>query len=141
MNLVVDASVAVKWLVKEPGTDKAEALLESCRVGQYDPLAPDLLVAEVCSVLSMRVRQGTMKASQAELQFDRFNRIRPVLKPLLNLTGQAFKLALEYQHSIYDCLYVALALEVGCELVTADEKLFRAFSPSYPNVKLLRFWP
>ncbi|MGA2606967.1 MAG: type II toxin-antitoxin system VapC family toxin [Terriglobia bacterium] len=141
MNLVVDASVAVKWLVKESDTDKAEALLESCRLGKYDPVAPELLVAEVGSVLSKRVRQGSMKASQAEFQFDRFNRIRPVLKPLLDLAGRAFKLALVHQHSVYDCLYVALALEAQCELVTADEKLFRTFSPSYPNVKLLRLWP
>jgi predicted nucleic acid-binding protein len=141
MNLVVDASIAVKWLVKEPGSEKAEALLELCRLGRYDPVAPELLVAEVGSVLCKRVRQGSMKASQAEFQFDRFSRIRPVLRPLFDLAGQAFKLALAHQHSIYDCLYVALALEAQCELVTADEKLFRSFAPSYPNVKLLRLWP
>ena len=141
MNLVVDASVAVKWLVEESETDKAEALLELCRLGKYDPVAPELLVAEVGNVLCKRVRQGTMKASQAALQFERFNRICPVLKPLLDLAGQALRLALAYQQSIYDCLYVALALEGQCELVTADEKLFRTFSPSYPNVKLLRLWP
>jgi predicted nucleic acid-binding protein len=141
MNLVVDASVAVKWLVKEPDTDKAEALLELCRLGKYDPVAPELLVAEVGGVLCKRVRQGTINPSQAEFQFDRFKRIRPVLKPLLDIIGQAFELALVHQHSIYDCLYVALALEAQCELVTADERLFRAFSPSYPSVKLLRLWP
>jgi predicted nucleic acid-binding protein len=140
MNLVVDASVAVKWLVYEPDTDKAEALLELCRVGKYQPVAPELLVAEVGSVLWKRVRQGNMDAGQAELQLGRFIRIRPVLKPLLDLVGQALKLALIHQHSIYDCLYVALALEAQCELVTADEKVFRTFSPSYPNVKLLRTW-
>ena len=140
MNLVVDASVVIKWLVKEPDTDKAEALLESCRLGKYDPLAPDLLAAEVGNVLWKRVRQGTMQASQAELLFADFNRICPVLKPLLKLTANAFKLALAHQHSVYDCLYVALALEAQCELVTADEKLFRAFSPGYPQVRLLRFW-
>jgi len=141
MNLVLDASVAVKWLVNEPGSEKAQALLELCRLGKYDPIAPELLLVEVGSVLSKRVRQGSMRASQAEFQFARFNRIRPVLKPLLDLAGQAFKLALVHQHSIYDCLYVALALEAQCELVTADEKLFRTFSPSYPNIKLLRSWP
>jgi len=141
MNLVLDASVAVKWLVKEPGSEEAQALLELCRLGKYAPIAPDLLLVEVGSVLSKRVRQGSMKASQAEFQFARFNRIRPVLKPLLNLAGQAFRLALVHQHSIYDSLYVALALEAQCDLVTADEKLFRAFSPSYPTVKLLRLWP
>jgi predicted nucleic acid-binding protein len=141
MNLVVDASVVVKWLVVEPETEKAEALLEVCQLGKYDPLAPELLVAEVGGVLCKRVRQGTMNAGQAEFQFDRFKRIRPILKPILELMGQALKLALVHQHSIYDCLYVALALEAQCDLVTADEKLFRAFSPSYPNVKLLRLWP
>ena len=140
MNLVVDVSVVVKWLVVEPETEKAEALLELCRLGKYDPLAPELLVAEVGAVLCKRVRQGTMNAGQAEFQFDRFKRIRPLLKPILDLTGQALKLAMEHQHSIYDCLYVALAREAQCDLVTADEKLVHAFSPRHPNVKLLRTW-
>ena len=140
MNLVVDASVVVKWLVVEPETEKAEALLELCRLRKYDSVAPELLVAEVGGVLWKRVRQGTMTASQAEFQFDRFKRIRPILKPLLDLMGQALKLALVHHHSIYDCLYVALAREAQCDLVTADEKLVRAFSPRHPNVKLLRTW-
>jgi len=140
MNVVVDASVAVKWLVNELDTDRAEALLESCRVGKCVPLAPDILTVEVSSVLWRRVRQGSLQPRQAELLFASFNRIRPVLKPLPDLCDHAFRLALAYRHSVYDCLYMALALERQCDLVTADEKFYRAFFHTYPEIKLLHNW-
>ena len=140
MNVVVDASVAVKWLVAEPDTDHAEALLESSRLGNTILLAPELMIVEVGNVLWRRVRQGSLRARQAEEFFGYFNRIRPVLKPLLDLAGTAFQLALAYQHSVYDCLYLALALERQCELVTADEKFYNVFSTAYPSIKLLRNW-
>jgi predicted nucleic acid-binding protein len=140
MNLVVDASVAIKWLIEEADTDRAEALLDLCRVGKYVSLAPDLLAAEVSSVLWRRVRQGTLQARQAEVLFASFNRICPVLKPLQDLCDHALQLALTYQHSVYDCLYLALALERRCDLITADGKFHRAFFPTYPEVKLLHDW-
>jgi len=140
MNVVVDASVVVKWLLAESDTDKAEALLESYRLGDNVLLAPELLALEVASVLWRRVRQGTLLAREAESLFAYFNRIRPVLRPLLDLSGSAFKLALAYQHSVYDCIYLALASEHRCDLITADEKLHRAFAADFPQVRLLRDW-
>jgi predicted nucleic acid-binding protein len=140
MNVVVDASVVVKWLVAESDTDKAEALLESYRLGYNVLLAPELLALEVASVLWRRVRQGILLAREAESLFAYFNRIGPVLRPHLDLSGSAFELALAYQHSVYDCLYLALASEYGCDLITADEKLHRAFAPDFPQVRLLRDW-
>jgi predicted nucleic acid-binding protein len=140
MNLIVDPSVAVKWLVNESDTDRAEALLDLCRVGKCVPLAPDILAVEVSSVLWRRVRQGSLQTRQAELLFAAFNRIRPVLVPLLDLCDRALRLALMYQHSVYDCLYLALALERQCDLITADEKFYRAFSHLFPEIKLLHNW-
>jgi predicted nucleic acid-binding protein len=140
MNVVVDASVAIKWLVNESDTDRAEALLELCRVGTCVPLAPDILGVEVCSVLWRRVRQGTLQTAEAEALYASFNRIRPVLKPLHDLCDHAFQLALTYRHSVYDCLYLALALERQCDLITADEKFYRAFFHIYPEIKLLHNW-
>lgn len=104
------------------------------------PPAPDILVVEVGSVLWRRVRQGSLQTRQAELLYATFNRIRPILKPLPDLCAHAFELALTYQHSVYDCLYLALALERHCDLVTADEKFHRAFFRTYPEIKLLRNW-
>jgi len=140
MNVVVDASVAVKWLVDEPDTDRAEALLDLCQIGKCVPIAPDILAVEVGSVLWRRVRQGFLLNHQAEVLFATFNRIRPVLIPLADLCDLALQLGLTHQHSVYDCLYLALALERQCNLITADEKFYRAFQHTIPEIKLLRNW-
>jgi predicted nucleic acid-binding protein len=139
MNLVIDASVAVKWLLSELETAKAEAVLEACLRGRIVPLAPEILTAEVSSALWKRVMRGFLDADRAMSLFSHFERIRPVLTPIVNLAGPALRLAVRYGHSVYDCLYVALALEGRCELITADESLFRAFPHAY-GVRLLRDW-
>jgi predicted nucleic acid-binding protein len=140
VKLVIDASVAVKWLLDEPGTREAEALLGACQEGRITPFAPEILAAEVAAVLWKRVVRGFLRADQAAFLYERFNRIRPVLTPISSLAGSAMRLALEHRHSVYDSLYVAFALENGCDLITADERLFRTFAPSFPQVRLLRDW-
>lgn len=140
MNLVIDASVAVKWLVSEPGTEKAEAVLTACREGKITPFAPEILVAEVAGVLWKRVMRRFLQADEALFLYQRFDRIRPVLTPISKLANRALNLALEHQHSIYDSLYVALASGNDWELLTADEKLYQTFHASFPKVRLLADW-
>jgi predicted nucleic acid-binding protein len=140
MNLVIDASVALKWLLSESDSEKAEALLEACRRGAIVPMAPEILTVEVGNILWKRVMRGFLDVERAESLYAEFERIRPVLTPVVNLAGRALMLALKHRHSVYDCLYVALAFESRCELVTADEGLFTAFTPFHPRVRLLREW-
>lgn len=140
MTLVIDASVAIKWLLPEADTDKARSLLESARVGRHSLLAPDLLRVEVASSLWKRAYRGVFSAEEIEGHYERFVLVSPALVGIARLTRPALRLALKHRHPIYDCLYVALALEAACPLVTADEKLFRSFSPAFPQVRLLRTW-
>ncbi len=140
MTIVVDASVAAKWLFAETDTPKARLLLREIRKGNLQSLAPDILPAEIANSLSKRVFRGMLEALEAEAQFERFRRSCPALIGNGFLATAALQLALRYRHSIYDCLYVALAMATPCDLVTADERLYRAFSPSMPQVRLLRDW-
>jgi predicted nucleic acid-binding protein len=140
MNLVVDASVAAKWLLLEEGSAKAEAFLEECKEGRYTPLAPEILGSEVAAVLWKRAMRGHLRIDQAKFLYQRFERIRPVLIPLTNLVSLALELALRYRHSVYDGLYVALAHQMNCGLLTADEDLHRTFGPDFPRIQLLRDW-
>jgi predicted nucleic acid-binding protein len=140
MNIVVDASVTAKWLFSERDSDRAAALLREIVEGRLKSLAPDILPAEIGSVLAMRVMRSLLRQEQALAEYQRFQQSCPALISNGILADQALRLALRQRHSIYDCLYLALALEAGCDLITADEKLHRAFSPDFPQVRLLRDW-
>src|ERR1700758_1660173 len=121
MTIIVDASVAVKWLFPESDTHKARALLDEARVGRLTMLAPELLPVEVASSLWKRVYRQGLEVDEVWAQYHRFLRLSPALVRISSLTDTAFRLALAKRYPIYDCLYVALALETPCSLVTADE--------------------
>ena len=141
MTIVVDASVAAKWLFEETDSAKARLLLTEIERGRFESLAPEILPAEIANSLSKRVFRGLLEPVEAEAQYQRFRQACPALISNGTLAESALHLALRRRHSFYDCLYVALALEIACDLLTADEKLYRAFSPIFPQVRLLRDWP
>jgi predicted nucleic acid-binding protein len=139
MNLVVDASVAVKWLFEEPDSDRAEALL--ARAGASDRLklvAPAILAAEIANALWRRMRRGDMDRQKTLETHNRFEEICPLLLPIEDLVQRALELAIDSRHPVYDCLYVALAEELSADLITADERLHKAFAHDFPQVHLLR---
>ena len=121
MPLVVDASVAVKWLVKEDGSDRAEALKAE------DLHAPSLIRIEVANVLRTLATSGRLEDAEAlpalDLLLDAPVRL---YEPTDALMRGALAFALRLEHPIYDCLYLALAVELGTRLVTADRRFHRA---------------
>ncbi len=134
---VVDASVAVKWVLQEEGHREALLLLQSYQEEQMDLLAPHLLLAEVGNALWKRVRRGDLTGGQAGRCFDLLLLNCPILMESAEVTRSALELSILHHRAFYDCLYVAWALEQRCDLVTADRKLFGALHPAYPFVKLL----
>ena len=122
-GLVVDASVAVKWLVREDGSDEAHALLGTVLH------APTFLRMEVGNVLRTLARRGDLSQDDARAAFDHLL-LAPVRlhEPSSALLRGALDLALGLHHPIYDCLYLALAIEIAAPLVTADERFHRAAS-------------
>jgi len=140
MNVVIDASVVAKWLFAERDSDRAEALLQEVEQGRLNFLAPEILPAEIGSALAKRVSRGLLERQEAEAEYRRFQDCSPALISNGILAALALRLALRQRHSIYDCLYLALAIEARCDFVTADEKLHRAFIRDFPQVRLLRDW-
>jgi predicted nucleic acid-binding protein len=138
VNLVLDASVAAKWLLAEADSDKAAALFQAWTAKRVGLLAPELLPAEVTSALWKRVMRGFLPVGEAMRLQNEFTDLGIPLHPIGELVGVAFDLALRYRHSVYDGLYLALAHKTGAEFVTADEKLFKLASPG--NIRLLRNW-
>jgi predicted nucleic acid-binding protein len=115
--LVVDASVAIKWVVPEPGSDAALALLR----GRL--LAPDLLIAECANILWKKARLGEHTQAEALVAARLLEHTDIELAPIRPLLQRATELSIALRHPAYDCFYLALAETRGCPLVTADERL------------------
>ncbi len=118
-TFVIDASVAVKWVVEEPGTRDALRLLHARLC------APDLLIAECANILWKKSRLGQLTCDEAVLAARLLERADVELLPMRGLLHQATQLAIELEHPAYDFIYLCLALSRGCVFVTADERLLR----------------
>jgi len=116
-DLVIDASVAIKWVTDEPGTKEALSLL------QHRLYAPDLLVAECANILWKKVRRKELTPDEAGLAARLLQRADVELAPMRALLEPATKLAIALDHPAYDCTYLALAESMSCDLVTADQRL------------------
>lgn len=124
MIFVVDASVAIKWFVKESLHHESLLLLED-----VDSLrAPDFLMVEVSNVAWKKHGRGELRFAQAQAIVDAISCRIPRLQPAIELIAHATDLAFAYSHPIYDCLYLACADDVGGVLITADRELCKTVS-------------
>ncbi len=137
MNIVVDASVAAKWLLVETDSDKAQALFRAWTAKRVSLLAPQILPAEVANALWKRVMRDLLPWAEAVRLQREFNDLAIPLHPIGDLVDAALDLALRFRHSVYDGLYLALARETGADFVTADERLVKLTGGS---TRLLRQW-
>lgn len=118
MSLVVDASVAVKWVVDEEDRDKARALL----FGEDALIAPAFLMIETANVLGIKVSRGQLESKQAEQGLQTIRAALAELVPDEQLAAEALQLAMKLNHSVYDCTYLACAAQRGAKFVSADNK-------------------
>ena len=135
-RLVVDASVAIKWYVPEPGSVQATALLGAGHL----LLAPDLLIAEFGNILWKKIGRGELTALEAEAIVHGLVSASPVtLVESTTLLPGALDIALRFGRTVYDSLYLALAVTEGCRLITDDQRLDHALrgTPLAPFVQSL----
>ena len=118
--LVIDASIAVKWVVEEEGTPQALALRQRAKV-----IAPELLVAECANILWKKAARGELSKEEALFAAKLLQSAEIELLPMRSLFETATSLAIELDHPAYDCIYLALAVENDCPFVTADERFLR----------------
>ena len=121
MNLVIDANVAIKWFVTESLHAEARHLLG----GGDDLHAPDFLVVELANVAWKKAKRQEITRQQAEQISTACLDGVPVLHASSALVERATRIALDLDHPVYDCIYIACAEAVGGVLVTADEKMMR----------------
>lgn len=116
-RLVIDASVAVKWVVPEPDSDRAEVLLD------HGMVAPDLLFAECANVLWKKVRRGELTRREADIAAQTLEQADLTLVSTRGYLALATSVAVELDHPAYDAVYLTVAEASELRLVTADDKL------------------
>ncbi len=119
MTLVIDASVACKWVLAESESEQARKLVES---GEQ-LIAPAVILVETANVFRRRLRLGEISEAQARHALTNVRAVIYYLEPIETLIDAAFDLSIIMNHPVYDCLYLSLAQQQGCAMVTADRKL------------------
>ena len=127
--LVVDASVAAKWLVwaGEPWEAEALDLMDQRNRGQLEFVVPDLFWSEIGNILWKAAHRGRCTEAIAKDSLRELRNYRIETAPSEPLLEAAFAIAHRYSRTFYDSLYVALAASRGATLITADEKLGKCY--------------
>jgi|SRR5918996_3320664 predicted nucleic acid-binding protein len=134
--ICIDASLAVKWILIEEGSELAEAIYATNRAQGL--IAPAFMPAEVTNAIRRRVARGLMEHSVAEVALTRFLRFRVQLAQDSQIHMEALRLAHRFDRpAAYDMHYVALAQIAECDLWTADERLVNALGGRLDFVKAL----
>jgi predicted nucleic acid-binding protein len=122
-DLVVDASVAVKWLVPEPDSAMAIALIR-----QYRLIAPDLLLLECVNTFWKKVRRKELTLEEALISAQGIEQANIELVAARGQAETITRLATALDRPAYDCAYIAVALTRRCQLATADRRLLQVVS-------------
>ena len=136
---VIDASVAIKWFLPKAESSAARDLLVTL-AGAI--IVPDIFLIEVTGAL---VRQANMTKSERQTMERHIDRLSDLFaheslraeRLHHNQTVQAAKLAINLGHPLKDCIYLALAIELGCPLITADTKFAAKARGVYGDVRIL----
>jgi len=121
---VVDASVAVKWLIPEEHSECAMKLLDDWFEEGLELNAPELLRLEVTNALTKYVERRVIDAEKAQEGFEIFREIMlSYVEEDWPLIEDALKASMSTGLSIYDAVYFALAKRLEATLITADRRL------------------
>ena len=121
--IVLDASVALKLVTREPGTEQAQA-----RVLVEERIAPDWMLVEVASGLANKARFAGVDSERTKVALAVAPRFVDRFFPTQPLLADAIDLAVRLEHALYDCLYLVLAIAEKGRVVTADRGFFKSAS-------------
>lgn len=119
-HAVVDSSVAIKWIVDEEDSVSARSIAAATLE------APDLLLIECANILWKKATTGDLNPREVDNLWQILLRAPIQFTASPDLLSTALRIALDLKHPIYDCVYLALALQREVPLITADRKLVTA---------------
>jgi predicted nucleic acid-binding protein len=120
VTIVIDASIAVKWVLPEPRTDAALALRNEQLV------APVLWLVEAANALWRHVRLGELTGEQALALMSELEKAPVASIPIEPHVAHALELGARANHPVYDCIYLAVALHQRTYVVTDDRRFAAA---------------
>lgn len=132
---VLDASVAAKWMLpakQELLRAEAFRLLDDYGAGLVDLRVPDIFWSECGNILWKAVRLNRIVREEAELALTIMIKKNIPTVSSRELLSDAVPIAIDFGRTVYDCLYVALALHTKTQLITADERLANALAARFP---------
>lgn len=132
MNYVVDASVAVKWYVPEIYEQEAARLLKAKHLFHV----PELILPECGNILWKKVRRGELTPAEGENIVLALSKKTWTIHSHKQMIRSAYTGADATGQTVYDWTYLALAVSLSCEFVTADEKFYKALEKTTFNASL-----
>lgn len=141
MKYVLDANVALKWVLAEPDSTKALQLRRDFLLAIHELVAPDFFEIEIAHALTRAERQGKIAIGQAAILWSDVLSTPPRLERFGPLVSDAITISSQFRHGVYDCLYIVLAARENCELVTADDKPLKKLQPHFPFIISLASLP
>jgi predicted nucleic acid-binding protein len=132
---VLDVSVAAKWVLRGPEehfVPQARELLLQQVKGEIQFIVPDLFWVELGNVLWKAARSGRCRRPAAELGIREVKQQGLITAPSYVLIEDALDIAIRFNRTVYDSIYVALASSRGAQLITADERLANALAAHFP---------
>jgi predicted nucleic acid-binding protein len=134
-SFILDASVAAKWFLpesQEEFADRARIILDRFSSRECQLAVPDVFWAEMGNLLARAVRFQRITADRGKEALAKLIATDITTVPSRPLLAHAMSIALNFQRPFYDCEYVALAIESGTPLLTADERLVNALGARFP---------
>ena len=125
-SFVVDASVALKWFVPEADSGMADDLVRA----DAELIAPGIIWAELANAVWKNARLGNVDSGIWDDVAAKLPGLMTIHSPEGPLLQSAVKLAVSHEHPVYDCVYLALAIQTGARVVTVDKRFLAAFGKS-----------
>ncbi|MGB6873248.1 MAG: type II toxin-antitoxin system VapC family toxin [Dehalococcoidia bacterium] len=136
LRVCVDASLAIKLVVRETFSDRALDLWQNWIESGVEPIAPPIFPFEVSSVIRNKYVRNELTAEEAERAFNLFTRLKFIVLTSETLLKEAWDMAKELGlPTLYDTAYLALAKLCNCEFWTADEVLINSLQGKFSWVK------
>lgn len=132
-NYIVDASVVAKWYLPEEHTDSATKLLNELSILHI----PDLFYSEIANVLWKRVLRSELDSEKALEILSAIEVFPFKIHKSNTYMIAAFEIAYHTKCTVYDSLYLAVAVSNDCQMVTADKRFHDTIQNSHLSNNIL----